>query len=527
MALTSEADSDNEGDGQISVAVRHSLEYDIGQRKATVLVEDDDIPAVSIRWISPPMTVQGNTWVGSMVEGEDIEYEIECTGGTLAPDGHRLRIPVHVREELNHPVHSSYGRDYKVRQPCSDQPVEGFLQSFSDGFQRFVGPDNGRIKIDILPQVRNMSDLPGEVLPASRVCYGSPSSVRFCPKFTFGSVTAVDIEVLNRNPTITVEAVDEEVNEGDPARFKLTRIWTSDWLNPEGLLGASTEVDFAISAVGGYVSSPQDGQETFGPSVTEIIVEIPTENDGVPGNDGLVTFELLAGSAETQSGNIGGHYEVFDRIDGVTPPGGNSRMASVRIRNRDDAGVEISETALTVPEGESRTYTVALASQPTGPVTVTLSATGDPDVTVRPAALTFTAATWSQAQTVTVTAAHDGDAADDAATVSHSASGGGYDAVTVADVSVTGEDDDAASTVVALSALPETVDEDAGATSVEVTATLDAAPRTSDTEGVGDGVGGDGLGRRLRGGSGLHADDPCGRDRGDGELQPRACRRRR
>ena len=483
VALTSQADSENEGDGEISVTIRNALEHDVGGAGgATVLVEDDDIPAVSIRWISPPMTVQGDTWVGSMVEGEDIEYEIECTGGTLAPDGERKRIPVHVREELNHPIHTGYGFDFKVRQPCSDQPVERFLESYSFGLHRFVGPDNGRIKIDILPQVRNMNEYPGFVLPASPVCYGSPSDVRFCPKFSFGSVTSVDIEVLNRNPTITVEAVDEEVNEGEPARFKLTRIWTSDWLNPEGLLGASTSFDFAISAVGGYVSSPQDGQETFDPSETEIIVEIPTASDGVSGDDGLVTLELLAGSAETQSGNIGGHYEVYDRIDGITPPGGNSRRASVRILNRDTAGVDVSASSLTVPEGGGGAYTVALLSQPTGPVTVALSAAGDPDVTVRPASLTFTDVTWNVAQTVTVSAARDGDAADDAATVSHAVSGGGYDAVAAADVAVTVEDDDAASTVVALSALPETVDEDAGATAVEVTATLDAAPRTSDTD---------------------------------------------
>ena len=44
-----------------------------------------------------------------------------------------------------------------------------------------------------------------------------------------------------------------------------------------------------------------------------------------------------------------------------------------------------SATALTVPEGDSRTYTVVLGSQPVGPVTVTPSVAGSPDVTVRPA----------------------------------------------------------------------------------------------------------------------------------------------
>ena len=127
-----------------------------------------------------------------------------------------------------------------------------------------------------------------------------------------------------------------------------------------------------------------------------------------------------------------------------TVPGLTVTAATVTIADDDTAGVAVSETALTVPEGDSRTYTVALLSQPTGPVTVTPAAAGDPDVTVRPAALTFTASTWSQAQTVTVSAAQDGDAADDAATVSHAVSGGGYDAVAAADVAVAVEDDDTA-----------------------------------------------------------------------------------
>ncbi len=483
LAVASEADLENEGDGEISVTLKNAAEYRVGSdRSATVLVEDDDIPVVSLRWISPPMTVQGDTWVGSMVEGQDIEFEVVCTGGTLAPDGEFFRIPVHYREELNHPQRRTYGTDFKIRFPCSDQLVDGFLTSLNAGDRRFVGPDNGRLAIDILPQVRHMHDLPGNVTGVHHECYGSPDDVRFCPKFSFGSVTAVDIEVLNRNPTVTVEAVDAEVGEGEPARFRLTRIWASDWLTPENLLGPSTTFDYTISAVGGYASSRQNQQETFGPAETEIIVEIPTESDGVVADDGTVTFEILPGGAETQTGNLGGHYEAYDQIDGVTPPGGNSRMASVRILNRDEAGVDVSASALTVPEGNSRTYTVALISQPTGPVTVVPSVAGSPDVTVSPASLTFTAATWNQAQTVTVAAAQDDDAANDAATVSHAVSGADYGAVTAAAVSVTVADDDTASTGIALSASPDTVDEDAGATAVQVTGALNAAPRTSDTE---------------------------------------------
>ena len=133
-----------------------------------------------------------------------------------------------------------------------------------------------------------------------------------------------------------------------------------------------------------------------------------------------------------------------------------------------------------MPEGTSRTYTVVLRSQPSGPVTVTPSVAGSPDVTVS-GALTFTAEDWDRAQTVTVSAAQDADAANDRATVEHTVSGGGYGSVTAADVAVTVADDETASTTVVLTVSPTSVDEDAGATTITVTGTLNGAPGTSDT----------------------------------------------
>ena len=120
-------------------------------------------------------------------------------------------------------------------------------------------------------------------------------------------------------------------------------------------------------------------------------------------------------------------------------------------------GVALSTASLTVPEGDSRPYTAVLLSQPTGPVTVTPSVSGSPDVTVSPSALTFTAETWNVAQTVTVSAAHDDDAANDAATISHAVAGGDYASVTAGDVAVTVED--GAARGVALSTVSLTVPE--------------------------------------------------------------------
>ena len=62
------------------------------------------------------------------------------------------------------------------------------------------------------------------------------------------------------------------------------------------------------------------------------------------------------------------------------------------------------------------------------------------EVTVAPARLTFTPADWDRAQTVTVNAGGDADRTDDAAMLTHGASGGGYGGVSIASVAVTVRD---------------------------------------------------------------------------------------
>ena len=89
-------------------------------------------------------------------------------------------------------------------------------------------------------------------------------------------------------------------------------------------------------------------------------------------------------------------------------------------------------------EGGTATFDVALAAPPTGgPVTVTVAASDTTVATVSPATLTFTAGDYSTAQTVTVTGVADADSADDTTTVTVSISGGGFNATAAVVVTVT------------------------------------------------------------------------------------------
>ena len=113
---------------------------------------------------------------------------------------------------------------------------------------------------------------------------------------------------------------------------------------------------------------------------------------------------------------------------------------TLAIADDDEKGLVLDPEEVTAAEGGTVEYTVALNSEPTGSVAVTV-ASDHADVTVSHASLTFTPMSWATAQTVTVTAAADGDdSADTVTTVSHRASGGGYDgeAGTV-EVSVSGD----------------------------------------------------------------------------------------
>jgi hypothetical protein len=87
--------------------------------------------------------------------------------------------------------------------------------------------------------------------------------------------------------------------------------------------------------------------------------------------------------------------------------------------------IDLSVSSLTVPEGGNATFTVALRVQPAATTTITVARTdGDASITVSSGAtLTFTTANWSTPQTVTLTAAQDGDVVKGTASITVTAAG--------------------------------------------------------------------------------------------------------
>ena len=132
------------------------------------------------------------------------------------------------------------------------------------------------------------------------------------------------------------------------------------------------------------------------------------------------------------------HRVTGGLYDGVTAP------LSITVLD-EDGRVNVSPSSLAVSEaGGAAVYTLSLAfsGSPTGEVRVSVASSDLSAATASPASLTFTTSNYHHPQTVTVTGVPDGVVDDRSATLTHVASGGGYDGVPVSPVAVTVPDAD-------------------------------------------------------------------------------------
>ena len=141
-----------------------------------------------------------------------------------------------------------------------------------------------------------------------------------------------------------------------------------------------------------------------------------------------------------------------------TPSGGDygsvaAKTVEVTTVDNDTKALVVSRSSLPVAEGGSGAYTVKLATQPTGPVSVTISGMAR-GVGVDDSSLTFSTSNWNSAQTVTVSASEDDNAAPETVTLTNTPSGGDYGSVAAKTVEVTTVDNDTKALVVSRSSLP-------------------------------------------------------------------------
>ncbi len=240
-----------------------------------------------------------------------------------------------------------------------------------------------------------------------------------------GNVTVTVTVTDNDTPGLVLNPTALTVDEGDSGTYTVALATEPTGNVTVTVAGASGEVTVDTN------SSTPGNQNTL--SFTTTTWSTPQTVTVSAGNDGDTTNDS---ATLTHSASGGGYGSVTGSV-------------AVTVTDNDTPGLVLDPTSLTVAEGGRGTYTVALATQPTGPVTVTVAgASGEVTFDTNTATpgnqntLTFTTTTWSTARTVTVSAGEDNDTTNDSATLTHSASGGGYGSVT-GNVVVTVTDNDA------------------------------------------------------------------------------------
>ena len=292
--------------------------------------------------------------------------------------------------------------------------------------------------------------------------------------------------------TVTVTAVDDADSDND--EVALTHAAASADADYQGIAIAgvavtvddnddpSTQVTFAVAPEGVAEDAAATAVTVTGmldgaPRADETVVYV-TVSAGTAGAGEFtpVTAFALSIAAGLRTGTAQFEFAPVDDkvdegtetvvVDGFTlAPGLAVVPVNLSILDDDTRGLVFSTPAVTVTEGGTTVdedpvtggaaaYTVVLASQPTGPVTVhadapagtivRVASSGAPALT---ASLHFTTANWQTAQTVTVTAVHDEDGMDielsAGLAIAHRVTGADYQGLAVDDtVAVKVIDDD-------------------------------------------------------------------------------------
>ncbi|MGL5063731.1 MAG: DUF4347 domain-containing protein [Microcoleus sp.] len=260
----------------------------------------------------------------------------------------------------------------------SDNTAEGTVSTDSLIFT----PDNWS-KVETVT-VTGVDDL---VADESKT-YNIITAPAFSTDLNFNDLNPDDVAVTNSDdetPGITVNPTAglTTTEKGDIAKFSVV-LNTQPTNNVTVGLSSSNTAEGAVSTES-ITFTIDDWNRPKEVTVTGV-------NDSIAIADGDIEYKII--TANTVSNDQ--KYSNLPVVD-------------VSLSNKDDdsVGVSVTPTEITATEGGANgTYTVVLKSQPTDPVTIALT-TGNQIQPIAP--LTFTAADWNIAQTVTVKAVGDTD----------------------------------------------------------------------------------------------------------------------
>ncbi|GAB4278005.1 MAG: hypothetical protein Fur0025_04290 [Oscillatoriaceae cyanobacterium] len=271
--------------------------------------------------------------------------------------------------------------------------------------------------------------------------------------------------------TVTVTGVDDDIDDGDIAYNIVTTAASPDanynGFNVPDVAVTNTDDDTAgitVTPTSGLVTTEAGGTATFtvvldSQPTADVTVNLTSDNPAEGKTLSPLTFTaanwniaqtitITGADDNIADGNIA--YNIITTATSTDTTYNGFNIPDVAVTNTDDdtAGITVTPTSglVTTEAGGTATFTVVLNTQPTADVTINLTSDNTAEgTTLSP--LTFTAANWNIAQTVTITGVDDniadGDIAYNIVTTATS-SDTTYNGFNVPDVAVTNTDNDTA-----------------------------------------------------------------------------------
>ena len=305
---------------------------------------------------------------------------------------------------------------------------------------RLATEPTGAVRVSIESRDRAVS-VDGDATPRTRTLTFSTSTWN-----TAQTVTATATDDLDGGDETV--AIAHAATGGDYGRVSATLAATVQDDDPRGVVSAPVRLDEG-TATSTTVRLATQPTGTVTVAITDDHADVTVDPPAMLTFDAATwqtgrTFMLRAGEdldGQDETGTL-----TFNP-HGADYGGVPSATSTMTVEDDDPRGVTLSESTLAVPEGNGAAYTVRLDTQPRGgSVTVAVGGAGS-GISASPTALTFTPTNWRAAQTVAVSAAEDGNTANESVVLRHAVSGADYGMAGVAagSVTATATDNDAPS----------------------------------------------------------------------------------
>lgn len=338
-------------------------------------------------------------------------------------------------------------------------PTSGLITTEAGGTASFTIVLRSEPTADVMIPIES-SDV-GEGTPSSAAVTFSPTNWNVPQSIT---LTGVDDTSADGDQTYTIHAGPATSADADYNGLAMVDVSATNTDDE------SAGID--VSPLGGLVTTEGGGTATF----TVVLRSLPT-----------ATVQLSISSSMPAEGTVSPATLTFTTstwdtpqtvtvrgVDDVVADGDQAYQTVVHVMssadadyaalsdrhvlvtNTDDetAGVTVSPTSglVTTESGGTAAFTITLNSQPTNDVSIGLASDVPLEGTASVASVTFTSATWSTPQTITVTGVND-DVADGArvyhiVTANAVSLDSNYSGLSVNDVTVTNNDNDVAGVTV-------------------------------------------------------------------------------